>query len=185
MKRLFLVIFGALLCAGVHAQTTKERLSGFVYAFEMRGSNGNLSLNDHSEFGVAEYEALPGYAFSRRFAIYLPISGSLGLFNQHDVKSYEFTGQIGAGIGYSPLHTTKDQLELNAKIGSALGGDWRFVYYDFGLRYNFGGYKSCRNIYLGLGVRYYDCFKGGFADYCNMYVALGFKFNSYKIHTIK
>lgn len=178
MKRI--ILFFSLFCIYTsYAQSEKEKIFGFNYAFELRGSGSKLSLNNNPEFGVAEYEALPGYAFNKHFSLYLPITGSLGLFDKSNIQSYKFSGQIGLGLGYSPLHTAKDQLELCGKLGSTIGGDWHFVYYDIGVRYNFGGYNSCRNFYLGIGTRYYKCFKGDYANYCNLYVAVGFKFNFY------
>lgn len=183
MKRLISFVFCALLCAGASAQTTKEKISGFVTSIEMRAGSSKLSFTDHNpKFAAAEWDVLPGYALSRRIAVFVPITTSLGLFNTDGVKSYELAGQLGAGLGYSPLHTPKDQLELSAKAGCSIGGKWHFVYYDFGARYHFGGYQSKSWIgYLGLGVRYFDSFRRGFGDHLGMYVSIGFKFNSYKV----
>ena len=120
---------------------------------------------------------MPGYRFCDRFALKLIGTETIGLFKWETAGHYETVFSLGLGAGCNLLRpSAAGELELGAEIGYALDNSaWKYVSYDLGLRY--GASSVCNgNLYLGLGVRYYDSVRSDFTNYCNMYVAIGFRF---------
>ncbi len=175
MKKITLVFLLIILGKPGAAQTT-DTMKGFVSTFETRfgTQSSSLPFDKHPEFMAVETEIAPGYGFNPHLSLYVPVALSAGLFDNGGVKNYETTGQIGLALGYSPLHDRRQRLEIIARTGSTLGGNWQFMYYDLGLRYGLGsGAKS--GLYVGAGIRYYDTYRGPFDNYCNLYISIGFR----------
>lgn len=177
MKRSLLAFAALLCCAVVFAQPTAEKDAGPVLAFETRMSCVELNARDGLKFAVGEFEALLGYDINRRFSVYVPLTETVGLFKRDDRKSYECATQLGLGAGCTAWRSERLRLEIVAKTGTTLGGDWRFVYYDAGLRLGF-----TNSLYVGIGLRYYDTYrgKGLFGNHCNYYAAFGGRLNFHR-----
>lgn len=177
MKRSLLALAALVCCAAAHAQTTAKKDSGFVLAFETRLSNVELNARDGLKFGIGEFEALFGYDFNRRFSVYVPLTETVGLFKRDEGKSYECATQLGLGAGCTAWRNERFRLEVVAKAGAALDGDWRFVYYDAGLRLGF-----TNSLYVGIGLRYYDTYreKALFGNHCSYYAAFGGRLNFFR-----
>lgn len=144
---------------------------GMVLGFDFRG--GFPSSHDGIRMRSIEADLSAGYQFDSSFSLFFPVTWTTGLFKAGDAKTYATTGQLGVGLGYSPLHTRSDRLELSLKGGSTLGGDWQYLYYDCGLRWQSD--VIWKPLSVGAGVRYYDCYGGGFRDYCNFYISVGIR----------
>ena len=163
MKKILLLLsclFGSAIA--VQAQSFANNDKGVFLRAELR------ALARSKSDGVAQrgmdVEAIVGYRFDGRFSLFIPVTATTGLFKAGGVKSYEQAGQLGLGFGYAPLHTTRDRLEIAVRAGNTLGGSWHFRYYDLGVRWEWADLKIPP--FVGLGVRYQDCYKGGFSDYC-------------------
>lgn len=175
MKKIIFCFFALFSFCGLKAQSDDAKISGWLAGVEFRGSS--LAEKRDNKLGSMELDLSFGYGFSRRISLYVPLTETAGLFKNASGKSYEMATQLGLGLGYSPLHTSRYQLEIIAKAGSSLGGTWQFMYYDAGVRFGLSN-----SIYLGVGIRYYSCYGGGFGNYCNYYGAIGFRINRYKQH---
>lgn len=169
-KILFLLSFLFGSAVAMQAQSFASNDKGVFLRAELR------ALVQSKSDGVAQrgmdVEAIVGYRFNGRFSLYIPVTGTTGLFKTGGVKSYEQAGQLGLGFGYAPLRTDRDRLEVSLRAGNTLGGDWHFRYYDLGVRWEWADLKILP--FVGLGVRYQDCYKGGFPDYCFFYATIGF-----------
>ena len=171
MKKILLLLsclFGSAIA--VQAQSFANNDKGVFLRAELR------ALARSKSDGVAQrgmdVEAIVGYRFDGRFSLFIPVTATTGLFKAGGVKSYEQAGQLGLGFGYAPLHTTRDRLEIAVRAGNTLGGSWHFRYYDLGVRWEWADLKIPP--FVGLGVRYQDCYTGGFSDYCFFYATVGF-----------
>lgn len=166
---LFLLIGGAVPAL---AQTTANANAGkgFLLRGELR------ALIKSTSGGVAQHgfevEGTFGYRFDDRFSLFMPLTATTGLFKAAGAKSYEQAGQLGLGLGYAPLHTDCDRLDITVRAGNTLGGSWHFRYYDAGIRWEWTNFRTAP--FLGVGVRYQDCYKGAFEDYCFFYATVGF-----------
>lgn len=174
MKKLLILATALLLATTITAQELRKP-SGPVFQFEFRGSN----VTNNDKFGMAEAEVAIGYAFNPRLSVFVPLTVTVGLFGEEEGKGYQTAPQLGGGIGYSLLYTDRYQLEIVGCVGSTLGSldnnSWEYMYYDCGLR--FGLVDRC---YIGIGVRDFNCYKGGFDNHCVFYAALGFRINLLK-----
>lgn len=169
MKKMLLLLAFVLTGFAAQAQTDAFNARGVVFGAGWRG------IFASSQEGVKmrgfEAELLCGYQFTPSFSLFVPGTCTIGLFRAGDAKSYETTGQLGLGLGYSPLHSHSDRLELSLRSGNTLGGTWQYLYYDCGLRWQSD--VIWKPLSVGVGVRYYDCYGGGFGDYCNFYIEAG------------
>ena len=168
------MLFVSLCCCAVAAAQNRgiDNDAGAVWQAEIRSTFA--PAHDNAEMRGIEPELAFGYRFDRRFSLYVPFAATVGLFKTDGVKTYEDTIQLGLGFAYSPLHEDGNRLENAADAGSTLGGDWRYTYYDCGMRWQFS--EAFSPVYFGAGVRYYDCFGGGFKDYCTFYISIGIRF---------
>ena len=173
MKKILLLLsclFGSAIA--VQAQSFANNDKGVFLRAELR------ALARSKSDGVAQrgmdVEAIVGYRFDGRFSLFIPVTATTGLFKAGGVKSYEQAGQLGLGFGYAPLHTTRDRLEIAVRAGNTLGGSWHFRYYDLGVRWEWADLKIPP--FVGLGVRYQDCYKGGVSDYCFFMPRSDFRF---------
>lgn len=174
MKKLFL--FFAFVLIGFLSRVQTDNAPGEVYngrgvVFGLEWRALFPSSRDGVKMRSIEAELLWGYQFNSAFTLFVPGTWTTGFFKMDKAKTYETTGQLGLGLGYSPLHTHSDRLELSLRSGSTLGGEWQYLYYDCGLRWQSDAIWS--PLYVGVGVRYYDCYGGGIEDYCNFYIAVG------------
>lgn len=175
VKKIVFLLLGLCFAAGVYAQQGGRDGAGFVGQIETRTSF--CSLNDRSGFNASEFAVMPGYRFNDRFALKLVATETIGLFKWQTAKHYETVFSLGLGAGCNLLRpSSAGELELGAEVGYTLDNSaWKYVCYDLGLRY--GASSVCNgNLYMGLGVRYYDSVRSNFTNYCNMYVAIGFRF---------
>lgn len=173
MRKFVILLFLAVFCFQAHAQE-KPLKKGWLVQFETRAT---APFSDEEiKLRTLDFDATIGYAFDRRLTVHVPLTATAGLFKIGKAKSYQTPMQLGVGIGYDLLHGSDEQLELAAKAGSTLGGDWQFLYYDLELRYFFTSGVS-----VGVGVRYFDTYKGGFKDHCNFYGAVGFRLFTHKM----
>lgn len=125
------------LCAQGQENVLAERDdSGWVIECGMRGSGLSTSKSPY-ELRLLELNAMAGYMFNKRLAVYLPLTLTAGMFESKKEKSYEAPVQIGLGIGYNVINNRAHRLELVGAIGPSLDDKWGFVYYDCGLRYVF------------------------------------------------
>lgn len=173
MKKTLFLLYSLFIVANAVAQKSNDSDIGFMAGFEMRGSA--LSSKNDMNFKNAELEVMIGYDISHRFSFYLPVTQTVGLFNEDNIKNYETATQLGLGAGYSPINDKRIQLEIAGKLGTTLGGSWQYMYYDLGVRLGLP-----RRIYVGVGVRYYDCYGGQFPNYCTLYGLLGCRLNFHK-----
>lgn len=171
MKKICLSLLCLLggLSAG-YAQSAANGDKGVFLRTELRGLVASKS-EGVAQRGI-DIEAIVGYRFDSRFTLFVPVTGTTGLFKADGAKSYEQAGALGLGFGYAPLHVGGDRLEITAKAGNTLGGHWHFRYYDCGLRWEWA--DRTISPFVGLGVRYQDCYKGGLPDYCFFYASIGF-----------
>ena len=169
MKKI-LLSFG-LLCAAfvVQAQSFVDNDKGMIWQFETRSLFS--SKNDGVQQRIIDGELAVGYRFDPRFSLFVPFTGSVGLFKSAGAKSYEDAMQLGVGFGYAPLHADHDRIDLSVRVGNTLGGDWHFRYYDVGVRWQSDVLWA--PLFVGAGVRYIDAYKNGFADYCHAYLTVG------------
>ncbi len=175
MKKIVIILCGLCCAFGAYAQQGGRSGAGFAGQIETRTSF--CSLNDRSGFNASEFAVMPGYRFNDRFALKLIGTETIGLFKWDTNKHYETVFSLGLGAGCNLLRpSSSGELELGAEVGYALDNSaWKFVCYDLGLRY--GASSVCNaNLYMGLGVRYYDSVRSGFTNYCNMYIAIGYRF---------
>lgn len=171
-KYLCLLVF--LMLGGMtvaQTQTSVNDGKGIFVQGELRATT-QLKSNDVAQRGI-EIEGIFGYRFDNRFSLFMPATATTGLFKTDGVKSYEQAGQLGLGFGYAPLHTDRDRLEIAVRAGNTLGGNWHFRYYDAGVRWEWTNFRAAAP-YLGIGVRYQDCYKGAFGDYYFFYATVGF-----------
>lgn len=163
-------MFALLGAAAVaHAQSFVDNGKGMIWQFEFR--NLFQSKSEGVKQRVLEEELAVGYSFDPRFSLLVPVTRSVGLFDADKAKNYEDAMQLGLGFGYAPLHTDHDRLDILVRFGNTLGGDWHFRSYDAGVRWQSDALWT--PLFIGAGVRYVDAYKGGFADYCHVYLSVG------------
>ena len=169
MKR-WILLFALLGAAAVaHAQSFVDNGKGMIWQFEFR--NLFQSKSEGVKQRVLEEELAVGYSFDPRFSLLVPVTRSVGLFDADKAKNYEDAMQLGLGFGYAPLHTDHDRLDISVRFGNTLSGDWHFRSYDAGVRWQSDVLWT--PLFIGAGIRYVDAYKGGFADYCHVYLSVG------------
>lgn len=118
-----------------------------------------------------------GYNFNKRWSVYLPMTSSIALFDREEgVKRYENSNTIGLAMGYSPIHTSADRLELVAQWDCSIQEDWRYRAYEFGMRYGDGHKNSGVLHYIEAGVRYFDTYRGAVPSNLTWYLGFGLRF---------
>lgn len=118
-----------------------------------------------------------GYNFNKRWSAYLPMTSSLALFDRNaGEKRYEDGCTIGFAVGYSPLHTRTERLELLAQWDCSVQCDWRYRAYEFGMRYGDGHKNSGLLHYIEVGVRYYDTYRGAMPSNLAWFLGWGIRF---------
>jgi hypothetical protein len=169
MKKVYLIAIILLSSIAVQAQkSTTNEYKGLSVLFESKLGNLELSKQDNRQFRTIEFESQFKFTFNRRLSISVPFGNTLGLFKEQAKKDFETSYQFGLAAGYSPFNDGEMQFEIIGNVGRSFGGNWQFVYYDGGLRV---GYLN--GLYAGIGVRYYDTFKGDFGNHCNLYLTIG------------
>lgn len=171
MKRKILFCLLSATVVSLRAQPAVDNRKGVLWQFELNSAvpskSGGVEMSSiQPEIGI-------GYNFDPRFSLFVPMTGTLGLFESGNARSWDRSLQLGLGFSYAPLHTQHDRLGIGLKAGCTVDGDWKHVYYDCGVRWQSDVLWA--PLYVGVGVRYYDSYCGRFEDYCNFYIAVGIR----------
>lgn len=162
------------------AQTFENDYSGMIANATIEGA---IPLNAHSKIHLNNLSLELGYAFNKRWSLYVPITGTVAFFLKKDpVRRYEPSWAVGLGAGYSVLRKEHNRLDVMARVGHTLFGkksdsNWKYTSYDVGVRYSDN--EICSGAvewFYGIGLSYYHCNSGPMDNFFNIYALTGFRF---------
>lgn len=122
------------------------------------------AIGTNQKYGAIDLEIAYGYRPGKRWLINLPLTATAGLLRLDGARTYELNGAVGLGVGYNLGKNPEKCLQLVARGGVSLwNNDWRYTYYDLALRQDGSG----------IGVRYYNAYKGPFKSCISIYLTIG------------
>ncbi len=188
MKKTLLIIalaFASVMSASAQEpQTLEKKLwphaqeKGFQFLIGYHGTTCS-PFNFNPEFSTMSLEFAPGYAFNRVLSVRLPIAGVYELYQNGSSRTFEHNiMMIGAAVAYQPFvfPYIGGGLEFVAGFGGTVTGESsKYLYYDLGVDFHFGGGLS--DINFGIGFRYYQSMAPAFKNRPTMYTSIGYRFN--------
>lgn len=166
MKRYLLFIVPVIGLFSMGAAVAQPHKGAFSFSAETRYE---APFGAGKEFSAIDIDAVFGYCFNERWSIILPVTGSTGLFDVDNARSYETALLAGLGCRYDVLRHSNCSLELSSRVQTTMGGDWKYMAYDVGVRCRWTNAP-----YAGIGLRYIDTYDSPFKSRFCIYVSFGF-----------
>lgn len=159
MKRI--ISIAALICAticasakDVPADDVREAFSSWYSSLEINLAGGDYNRGE-PDFGIYGSTYNIGYRFNTNWAIYLPITADLLLFNRTSTRNFVEQGTLGIGGAYQLNMSHNRALEFCLTAASTyIPSDINYFKAKFMI--NFGLHSIGSAPYIGLGVSYFQ-----------------------------
>lgn len=176
-KAIFFLSICLFSCLTASAQKAQTKTFADRLMLEM-GFDATTKQHDVSPFGVS---VNAGYRFTPRLYAYARYQGTIGLYENGDIRTYAKTQNVGGGIGYVVHKETRqsrtDLWSLRAQMTGSIGNvDWKNTTYDIGLYWQ--SKSKCGKVAptVGIGFRHTNSHTCGWADHNGIFVSVAFGF---------
>lgn len=178
MKKMFFAMILAVAAWPALAQETNSQSQPKNTCFAAEALVRATGTFQKEMSGATDVEVAFGLR-TGRWLIDAPVTATMGRFNRTSTSwssrgTYESLGAAGLGVGFNLAKDIRKPSMLMVRGGVSLGdNNWRYTYYDVEYRRHHRFQSNYRNVMWGVGLRYYDTYKGPVKDCIALSLSFG------------